>query len=358
MGCNASKKDSPEDQAEKAKSKNVDKLINAAQTEDSLINKLLLLGAGESGKSTLFKQMISIYGKGFPDEERATFRPIIYQNIMTAVNVLCQQAEERKIRLGSKAEAAKDRLTNLTAERGDEKLTAEMAGLVKTLWTDKGIQDVYGMRSQFQLADSAKYYLDKVDTIAADDYLPSEQDVLRSRVRTTGIVENEFEIDKNKFKMYDVGGQRNERKKWIHCFENVTAVIFVAAISEYDQVLYEDENTNRMHEALTLFDQICNSRWFQKTSIILFLNKRDIFQEKLARKVPLTQAWPEYTGSFAYEEAVDFIQGQFFALNKSKEKEIYAHCTCATDTENVSHVFNSVKDIVIKNSLAQAGLTD
>jgi hypothetical protein len=208
------------------------------------------------------------------------------QNIMTAVNVLCQQAEERKIRLGSKAEAAKDRLTNLTAERGDEKLTAEMAGLVKTLWTDKGIrkwrarcivymwrlvdlcrigvcwltEDVYGMRSQFQLADSAKYYLDKVDTIAADDYLPSEQvtthlawtdtagitewcpsikiccwmnawqDVLRSRVRTTGIVENEFEIDKNKFKMYDVGGQRNERKKWIHCFENVTAVIFVAAI--------------------------------------------------------------------------------------------------------------------------------
>jgi len=198
--------------------------------------------------------------------------------------------------------------------------------------------------------------MDKIDAIAADDYLPSEQDVLRSRVRTKGIVEKEFEIDKNKFKMYDVGGQRNERKKWIHCFENVTAVIFVAAISEYDQVLYEDENTNRMHEALTLFDQICNSRWFQKTSIILFLNKRDIFQDKLSRRIPLTSAFPDYTGTFNYEEAVDFIQGKFFELNKSKQKEIYAHATCATDTANVSHVFNSVKDIVIKNSLAQAGL--
>jgi guanine nucleotide-binding protein G(i) subunit alpha len=75
-----------------------------------------------------------------------------------------------------------------------------------------------------------------VKQISAEGYIPTEQDVLRSRVRTTGIVENEFEIDHNKFKMFDVGGQRNERKKWIHCFESVTAVLFVAAISEYDQV--------------------------------------------------------------------------------------------------------------------------
>lgn len=70
--------------------------------------------------------------------------------------------------------------------------------------------------------------------------------------------------------MFDVGGQRSERKKWIHCFENVTAIIFLAAISEYDSTLVEDENVNRMMEALTLFDTICNSRWFQKTSIICF----------------------------------------------------------------------------------------
>jgi hypothetical protein len=72
-------------------------------------------------------------------------------------------------------------------------------------------------------------------------YIPSEQDVLHARAPTTGIVENHFEIDGNAFKMFDVGGQRNERKKWIHCFENVTAVLFVAALSEYNQVLYEDE---------------------------------------------------------------------------------------------------------------------
>jgi hypothetical protein len=107
--------------------------------------------------------------------------------------------------------------------------------------------------------------------------------------------------------MFDVGGQRNERKKWIHCFESVTAVLFVAAISEYDQVLYEDENTNRMVEALNLFEEICNSRWFRETSIILFLNKRDIFSEKVA-KVPLTVCFPDYDGDNSYQHACDYIK--------------------------------------------------
>jgi hypothetical protein len=52
--------------------------------------------------------------------------------------------------------------------------------------------------------------------------------------------------------MFDVGGQRSERKKWIHCFENVTTILFLVAISEYDQLLFEDETVNRMQEARKL----------------------------------------------------------------------------------------------------------
>jgi len=186
--------------------------------------------------------------------------------------------------------------------------------------------------------------------------LPTQQDVLRSRVRTTGIVENEFEIDGNKFKMFDVGGQRNERKKWIHCFENVTAVLFVAAISEYDQVLYEDENTNRMMEALNLFEEICNSRWFHDTSMILFLNKRDLFAEKIV-KVPLTVCFPDYDGENTYEAGSEFLKHQFESKNHNDDKVIYTHITCATDTDNIAAVFNAVKDIIIRQSLNDAGLT-
>ena len=50
-----------------------------------------------------------------------------------------------------------------------------------------------------------------------------------------------------------LGGQRSERKKWIHCFDNVTAVLFVVSMSEYDQVLAEDHRVNRMAESLKLF---------------------------------------------------------------------------------------------------------
>lgn len=64
-------------------------------------------------------------------------------------------------------------------------------------------------------------------------------------------------IGELKFKLFDVGGQRSERRKWINCFENVTALLFLVAISEYDQSLYEDESINRMQESLALFDSIC-----------------------------------------------------------------------------------------------------
>lgn len=84
-------------------------------------------------------------------------------------------------------------------------------------------------------------YFDSIDRIAAPDYLPTDQDVLRSRVKTTGITETTFHIGDLTYRMFDVGGQRSERKKWIHCFENVTAIVFLVAISEYDQVLVEDE---------------------------------------------------------------------------------------------------------------------
>jgi len=133
-------------------------------------------------------------------------------------------------------------------------------------------------------------------------------------------------------------------------------VIFVAAISEYDQVLFEDENTNRMTEALVLFDEICNSKWFRETAMILFLNKRDLFQQKVA-KVSLTVCFPEYSGpDHNYEAGCQFIREQFESKNRSPNKLVYTHVTCATDTGNIAAVFDAVKDIIIRKSLGDAGL--
>lgn len=146
--------------------------------------------------------------------------------------------------------------------------------------------------------------------IGETEYIPNEADVLHARTKTTGISETKFKSGQLSIQsvlppvrtpltprsMFDVGGQRSERKKWIHCFEAVTSIIFCVALSEYDQVLLEEAGQNRMNESLVLFESVINSRWFLRTSIILFLNKIDLFKAKLP-KVPLEKYFPDYSGT-------------------------------------------------------------
>lgn len=183
-------------------------------------------------------------------------------------------------------------------------------------------------------------YFDSIARIGATNFTPTDQDILRARVKTTGISETTFKIGDLTYKLFDVGGQRSERKKWIHCFESCNAIVFLVAISEYDQKLYEDESVNRMSEALTLFDSICNSRWFTRTSIILFLNKIDIFRAKLPVS-PLSHYFPEYRGhNLDYEAACRFLLDKFVDLNQNPDKNIYAvsrkgGLLCSTEKRNV-----------------------
>jgi len=323
---------------------------------DQQVNKLLLLGAGESGKSTLFKQMAVIYGKGFSDDDRREYIEIIHTNIIRSMKTLIQQSDELRGKVnGTTMSTAASSRKVIEDLKDSVKVDAKLAPHFQAVWKDPGIQKTFDSRAFFQLTDSTDYYLNKITELAKDGWIPNEQDVLRSRVRTTGIAESEFVIDGNQFKIFDVGGQRNERKKWIHCFQNVTAVLFVAALSEYDMGLFEDQDTNRMDEALNLFDEICNSRWFKNTSIILMLNKRDLFADKI-KKVPLTVCFADYKGDNSFEDASDFIKRQFEARNKTPTKQIYTHITCATDTDNMRHVINAVKDILIRRNLQEGGL--
>jgi len=353
MGACLSRETSIEQlQKAKERSRQLDLANQKAHMAERAISKLLLLGAGESGKSTLFKQMVTIYGTGFPESERITYEAIIHNNIVTMMQTLITASEKH----GSPV-TCRQSLEYIRDMAQDEKVGPSNVHHFRALWADKGIQKTFDNRSKFQLPDSASYFFDTIDRIATEGYIPSEQDVLRCRVRTTGITESSFAIEGNRFKLFDVGGQRNERKKWIHCFENVTAVLFVGVLSEYDLKLFEDEKMNRMEETLNLFDEICNSRWFHDTAIILFLNKRDVFEVKI-KKVALTACplFTDYKGDNTYEAGCELIEQAFHAKNRNTAKTIYAHVTCATDTNNVAAVFNAVKDIIINISLGEAGL--
>merc|ERR1712137_1053097 len=237
----------------------------------------------------------------------------------------------------------------------EQKVTPEIAAAVKSLWDDPGIQELYKKRNEYQLIDSAAYFFESIDRIADENFVPTEEDLLRARARTTGITEIGFDLGGVHWRMVDVGGQRNERKKWIHCFQDVTALIFCVAMSEYDLKLYEDERVNRMHESVTLFEEICNCQWFNDTSVIMFLNKKDLFEEKI-KTVDLKVCFDDYEGGCNYEPAVEYLEKKFMKLNRNKSKVIYSHVTCATDTQNVRFVFDSVKDIVIRASLATSSL--
>jgi guanine nucleotide-binding protein subunit alpha len=138
-------------------------------------------------------------------------------------------------------------------------------------------------------------FFDNVARIASPSYVPTDDDILHARVKTTGVCEVKFTVSDMTFRVVDVGGQRSERKKWIYCFEDVDTILFLVAISEYDQCLFEAPTVNRMVEAINLFESICKSKWFSRTSIILFLNKTDLFRQKLATS-PMDTYFPDYTG--------------------------------------------------------------
>jgi len=352
MGCCQS----VEDQDGKLRNDEIENQLKRDRANMRNEIKMLLLGAGESGKSTILKQMKLIHDGGYSQDERESFREIIYSNTTQSMRVILEAMETMGIHYQNPNNSGHATIIlEQPPQIESDIMPQDVGNAVKALWQDDGVKQAFNRSNEYQLNDSAQYYFDSIDRISDPRYTPSDQDVLRSRVKTTGITETTFIIGDLTYRMFDVGGQRSERKKWIHCFENVTAIIFLVAISEYDQVLIEDETVNRMQEALTLFDSICNSRWFVKTSIILFLNKIDRFAEKLPIS-PLADYFSDYRGGNNYDAACDYILNRFVSLNQSDDKQIYTHFTCATDTQQVKFVMAAVNDIIIQNNLRDVGL--
>uniref|UniRef100_A0A1I7XFB6 G-protein alpha subunit n=1 Tax=Heterorhabditis bacteriophora TaxID=37862 RepID=A0A1I7XFB6_HETBA len=154
-------------------------------------------------------------------------------------------------------------ILTLQEQTASEPLSKELALAIKRLWADKLVQEGFGRRSEFQLNDSAPYFFEAIDRICSDDYVPTVQDILMTKVETTGVQEIQYTYKTIHFRIFDVGGQKSERRKWIHCFDNVNAILFIVAISEYDQTLREDGKTNRMIDSLALFSDIVNSEFFK-----------------------------------------------------------------------------------------------
>ncbi|XP_042337228.1 guanine nucleotide-binding protein subunit alpha-11-like [Plectropomus leopardus] len=341
--------------------KEIQRILKQQKKKERREIKILLLGTGESGKTTFIRQMRIIHGRGFSEEERRTFAKCIYQNIFTAMKAMTGAMTTLKIPyFKPENEIYAKWLQDINTVQISQ-MDKGYVDAIRRLWADSGLRVCYSRRCEYQLLDSTEYYMSNLDRIAAPDYIPTEQDVLRVRFPTTGIHDYAFTIKNITLRIVDVGGQKSERRKWIHCFENVTSLIFLASLSEYDQVLEERETINRMDESLALFYTTIHSPWFFNTSIILFLNKTDILADKIQTS-DLQKYFPSFTGKRQDpEDAKNYIRKMYEQQavnrdNRDEWKTLYPHFTCATDTNNIRRVFSDIKDTVLLKSLRDYGV--
>ncbi len=358
MGCSAASYEDDKWGASKEDTHR-DARINMAIRQDSEHEsksiRILLLGASECGKTTILKQMKILHRNGFSKEERAKFRHVVRANTIESIQQLIRACSELKIEFDSKDRAHADTAMALRSAASTAESSPAVARAIRSLWIrSNAVRLAVARRHEFYMYDSAGYFLDRSTRIFEKNYTPSNQDILRARSPTVGITEFNFALEGAHFRMFDVGGQRGERKKWIQCFEDVRALMFVTSLSEYDQMLLEDPTRNRMVESVTLFSGLIGLPWFKKTPILLFFNKADVFESKIQTVDP-GKFFEDYYGGCDAKKALDFIRRAYLSCNQAGTT-IYPHVTTATNTENIGFVWLACRRIILGESLAATGI--
>ncbi|ETO29335.1 trimeric G-protein alpha o subunit [Reticulomyxa filosa] len=336
-----------------------EKLGEAAQQEKRLI-RIFLLGPGDSGKSTILKQLKKIYSN-VDEKERvsyiASMQEVAYLKNQKSLNFafFFWVGGEGGAHLPAYPEQAKEEFIQ---NQKTLELTEEMITKIETLWADKTLE----YRSLYQIADNVPYFLDKVREIGTRGYVPSFEDYIRFRMRTTGYTSERFvtELKDKKFwlELTDVGGQRAERKKWLYLdTSSVNAILYIMAISEYDMMLFEADNVKRIDEAFDLFVGVMKKGFFVDKTCVIFFNK----YEKI-KSVPITVGFPDFPGDcdpHNPEIICEWLFARFKAVydehNKDPKSQLHYHCTTALDTNLIEKLLRNIQLDVIKSNLAMAG---
>jgi len=318
--------------------------------------RVLVLGAAGCGKTTFTKQMRIIYHGGFTKDEQENFKTVLLQNIVTGMQDLVRLADKREFAIDPANRKVARRLLEPTTvmERG---FNTEFLGRIKDLWEDNSIQQVWKDEKELRLnATGFAYFMENLERCTAPNFIPSNDDILHARQRTTGSNRVEFTKDKFKWELVDVGGQLPERKKWEPIIdEGCNAVIFLAGMDEYNVMSTEDLSKTKLKAAIDIFEETMTSNRLIGVSKVLFLNKVDLFEKKLATLEGFKEfktCFPQYDGTENYAEACDFMIDLFReCLPNDLGIKIHAHVTCALDTSAIGAVFDAVKDHIFMTRL-------
>eukprot|EP01126_Amoeba_proteus_P031739 TRINITY_DN3107_c0_g1_i22.p1 TRINITY_DN3107_c0_g1~~TRINITY_DN3107_c0_g1_i22.p1 ORF type:complete len:357 (+),score=57.80 TRINITY_DN3107_c0_g1_i22:82-1152(+) len=351
-------KKTKEEVEQEAKNQEIEKLLKQDRAIEEKNIKILILGTGDSGKTTFTKQLTCLHGT-LSKETLESYSFILKDLALRGAQTLINCAEETGILPADLGEPARRIMDSqvLTPAVAKDIIMVTVHEEMQKLLEAKG----EGLQMQGGVS-GVKYYWKNAERYAEDSFVPNNEDYFKARIKTTGIVESTFTVNNTNFTIVDVGGQRSERKKWLHCFGSVDAIIFLAAINEYDMVLEEDETENRLVESIKLWRALTNAPFFKGIPFILFLNKSDLFEQKLP-KVPLAEIFADYptfhessavAGLSDYEKGWKFIKEQYAKYFAGTS--FYAHTTCAIDTESCRKVFKSVQDQMFREAFDDKAL--
>ncbi|CAJ0962083.1 unnamed protein product, partial [Mesorhabditis belari] len=315
--------------------------------ENYQIIRLLLLGAVESGKTTILEQIRIMFKQHFTEAELFHRKAFIYNTILRNVRTLVSRTRQMGLLyVNTQNESGAD-LILAQDETQYGHFTPEVEKAIISIWADKTTQHVYSKRSEINLNDSTKYFLDNLEKINKMDFRPTSNDLIMSYVPTVGIQNIIFSTNHRSFQLFDMGGQRIDRRKWATMYDGIDAIFFCLAISEYNQLMDEDGITNRLSDSMSLLEKIAQEPKFQTTPIFLFLNEVDVFREKLT-VFPLSNHLPEYEGK-SVEEALDFIEELATSRMEGHQKN-YVYRTIAIETQSMSKILGEIFQIILKNN--------
>lgn len=369
-----------------ARSRSIDHQLDEERERRQKEAQLLVLGGSGSGKSTFIKQMRLKYGDGFPEGDRCYFKPFIFENITHALHRVLDHMISMNIDFvdGNMKETVAEfekkypRIRALllhTVEEEEKKSEKESEGLCPArprrlsnfychyekpnialmlkVWHDPGLQECYRRLSDPDidrwLSYSEEYFLSNVHRITQQNYIPTIPDILHIRRATLGVQESIFTINNLSYRLIDVAGQKSQRKKWIHFFDGVSAVLFFTALSGFDEILEEEPTVNSMQDSLQTFSDVVNNQFLEKTDFIILFNKEDLFIRKL-KFTQLSRCFTEYTGNNTPDECLEFIQ-QKFLEKKPTNKHVYMHVSCAINVDHMKKVLDNIFEMIVEINL-------
>ncbi|KAF8340927.1 guanine nucleotide binding protein, alpha subunit [Amanita rubescens] len=231
------------------------------------------------------------------------------------------------------------------------------------LWNDGFVRELLE-RQGLRLEEVAGFFLDSLERVTSLHYIPTNDDILRARIKTLGVTEHKFKIrtghTQRDWRVYDVGGHRSQRAAWVPYFDDMDAIIFLAPISCFDQVLSEDPTINRLEDSVNLWKSLVSNKLLKHTNLILYLNKCDILMGKLKAGIKLSDFVLSYgSRSNDYEHTSAYLRRKFAHILQEYSpvrRKFYGHFTAVTDTKSTQVILSCLSDIVLQQHLKQTCL--